>query len=250
MPLLSTYIYLLGGGTGLAVARWPPSKGSDRPAPKDHFRQSGRRLTFAQFPIIRLREGSADAPIFVRTTGTRTSRNDGRRVRRRGAVPAVAVRRCGRGRRERDRRDGCARRNRRPAAGSSGQVDDGSARFSESDPSDDDSDDDDDGDDAGPGGPAAAADAAALVGDSGEGAVMTSDIPLGSLRPLAGYSLRGPPRVESDDTSIDFDDDDDDSSECSHGRATARQFQPLNLFASHSEPARRRVPDGPQLRAP
>lgn len=126
----------------------------------------------------------------------------------------------------------------------------GSPRFSESDPSDDDSDDDDDGDDAGPGGPAAAADTAALIGDSGEGAVMTSDIPLGSLRPLAGYSLRGPPRVESDDTSIDFDDDDDDSSECSHGRATARQLQPLDHFASHSEPARRRVPDGPQLRAP
>ena len=135
--------------------------------------------------------------------------------------------------------------------GSSEQAMTGSARFSESDPSDDDSDDDDDGDDAGPGGPAAAADTAALIGDSGEGAVMTSDIPLGSLRPLAGYSLRGPPRVESDDTSIDFDDDDDDdSSECSHGRATARQFQPLDLFASHSEPARRRVPDGPQLRAP
>lgn len=134
--------------------------------------------------------------------------------------------------------------------GSSEQVMTGSARFSESDPSDDDSDDDDDGDDAGPGGPAAAADTAALIGDSGEGAVMTSDIPLGSLRPLDGHSLRGPPRVESDDTSIDFDDDDDDSSECSHGRATARQFQPLDLFASHSEPARRRVPDGPQLRAP
>lgn len=134
--------------------------------------------------------------------------------------------------------------------GSSDQAMTGSARFSESDPTDDDSDDDDDGDDSGPGGPAAAADVAALVGDSGEGAVMTSDIALGSLTPLDGCSLRGPPRVESDDISIDFDDDDDDSSESSHGRATARQFQHLHHFASHSEPARRRVPDGPQLRAP
>ena len=127
----------------------------------------------------------------------------------------------------------------------------GGARLTEPDPSDDDGDDDDDGD-AAPGAPAAAADHWSPSGDSGEGAVMTSDIEVGPLTPLDGHSLRGPPRLESEDTSTDFDDDDDDddSSECSRSRTFARRIQPHDLFVSHTAPARPRVPDGPQLRAP
>jgi len=123
------------------------------------------------------------------------------------------------------------------------------ATLSDPDPSDEDGDDDDDGD-AAPDAPAAAAHAAVFHADSAEAAVIVGDITLHPLTPLDGQSLRGPPSGSDQDNCIDSDDDDDDSSDCSRGRAFARQLQPLNLFVSRTEPARRHVHDGPQLRAP
>ena len=125
------------------------------------------------------------------------------------------------------------------------------AALSDPDPTDDEDDDDDDGDDASPDAPAATASTSSSIDDSGEDAVITSDIELRPLAPLDGYSLRGPPSLTPDDDSTDVDDDDDDdASESSHGREFTRQLQPLVHFASHTEPARRHVHDGPQLRAP
>ena len=124
------------------------------------------------------------------------------------------------------------------------------ATLSDPDPSDEDGDDDDDGD-AAPDAPAAAAHATVFHADSAEGAVIVGDLTLHPLTPLDGHSLRGPPSLSDEDTAIDSDDDDDDdSSECSRSRTFTRQLQPLNLFVSHTEPARRHVHDGPQLRAP
>jgi hypothetical protein len=123
------------------------------------------------------------------------------------------------------------------------------ATLSDPDPSDEDGDDDDDGD-AAPDAPAAATHTSVFHADSAEGPVIVSEITLHPLTPLDGHSLRGPPRLSDEDTSTDSDDDDDDSSECSRSRTFTRQLQPLDLFVSHTEPARRHVHDGPQLRAP
>jgi hypothetical protein len=124
------------------------------------------------------------------------------------------------------------------------------AALSDPDPSDEDGDDDDDGD-AAPDAPAAAAHASAIHADSGEDTVIVSEITPDPLTPLDGHSLRGPPRLSDEDSCDDSDDDDDDdSSECSRSRAITRELQPLHLFVSHTEPARRHVHDGPQLRAP
>ena len=125
------------------------------------------------------------------------------------------------------------------------------ATLSDPDPSDEDGDDDDDGD-AAPDAPAASGHASAFHADSGEDTVIVSDITPHPLTPLDGHSLRGPPRLSDEDScdDSDDDDDDDDSSECSRSRAITRELHPLHLFVSHTEPARRHVHDGPQLRAP
>jgi len=122
------------------------------------------------------------------------------------------------------------------------------ATLSDPDPSDEDGDDDDDGD-AAPDAPAAATHASVFHADAAHGAVIVSEITLHRLTPLDGHSLRGPPSRSDEDTPIDSDDD-DDSSECSRSRTFTRQLQPRDLFVSHTEPARRHVHDGPQLRAP
>jgi hypothetical protein len=121
------------------------------------------------------------------------------------------------------------------------------ASLSDPDPSDEDGDDDDDGD-AAPDAPAAAAHTSTFHADSGEDAVIVSDLTLDPIAPLDAHSLRGPPSRSDEDNCTDSDDD--DSCECSRSRTFTRPLQPPTLFVSHTEPARRHVHDGPQLRAP
>jgi hypothetical protein len=119
------------------------------------------------------------------------------------------------------------------------------ARWSEPDPFDNDDDDDDD---AAPDAPAAATAQSWSAPHSDVSAVHVVRCLVRPIQPLDGQNLRGPPAGDAETSPADLDDDDDFSSSSSRG-LSARHHSP-DRSSFHSEPARRRVPDRPPLRAP
>jgi hypothetical protein len=120
-----------------------------------------------------------------------------------------------------------------------------------SDPDQSDEEDDDDDDDAAPDAPAAAVPGSWAMPVYGESALIAHDPVRRPIRPLDGQSLRGPPCGSQEPVSADFDNaNDNDSSTSARRGIGVLPSRPPGRTPSHSEPARRRVPDWPQLRAP